>query len=699
MDRISDKRKSMAALAVFRDLYNQKKDIYSVISEFAKLAIVENRLKTFELQQIINIIKMNNGIDIPIAVVKRSLSRLKFLDREGTMYIVNPEVAFDADQIAKETQKEEKENQRIIKLLNSFYETKTGRKLTDEERCALCNEFCTFIIDDTNAPIYGEYISEFIIKNSLDKEFLDQLDQIRQGVVIFIAFNYNTDFNSIDKIDIPLNIYLDTEILFHMYGLNGCLYKKLFDEFYDLVAEINKRARKKLVRLFYFSESEEEINTYFYVAERIVRKEERLDPSRQAMRNIVNGCSDPYEVVDKKTKFYKTLEEKDITLDTQGKYYDKEANYQFLIKSDKFYEEKTDDVSDKDIDRKVNLLNYISIKRGFKSQKIFRNIGHILLSANKITFNIAYDKSIWESNSVPLATSLSFLTNRFWLALNKGLTNIASLQSISIITKAQIALSTKINDNVGKLYAQYVEQDKKGKYDAEQSKACLAELHKSVVNPDDLTTEKTDNYVEILTVNDINSYIAEKALYEVAIQEEVSELKQSIETERKKYHMVDKKHKAAIDKAAKEILRNRNKIYQQEYESAISDYNQAMTNSVSTNYINQRKQYVKITVLYIGAIVLLYLLSIIVIKKYVVLSFIVGLVLFALPFILPFMPHNKIVPAIKFCFCKKNREKLRNSLVKEYKDNNPEPILKQCSLDDIIKELESEEKEIGTISH
>lgn len=34
MDRISDKRKCMAALAVFRDLYEKKQDIYSVISEF-----------------------------------------------------------------------------------------------------------------------------------------------------------------------------------------------------------------------------------------------------------------------------------------------------------------------------------------------------------------------------------------------------------------------------------------------------------------------------------------------------------------------------------------------------------------------------------------------------------------------------------------------------------------------------------------
>ena len=47
MDRISDKRKCMASLAVFRDLYNTKRDIYSVIAEFAKLALAEKALSSF----------------------------------------------------------------------------------------------------------------------------------------------------------------------------------------------------------------------------------------------------------------------------------------------------------------------------------------------------------------------------------------------------------------------------------------------------------------------------------------------------------------------------------------------------------------------------------------------------------------------------------------------------------------------------
>ena len=69
MDRISDKRKCMASLAVFRDLYNTKRDIYSVIAEFAKLALAENALSSFNLQQMVNIINQEVPIHFLIIIM------------------------------------------------------------------------------------------------------------------------------------------------------------------------------------------------------------------------------------------------------------------------------------------------------------------------------------------------------------------------------------------------------------------------------------------------------------------------------------------------------------------------------------------------------------------------------------------------------------------------------------------------------
>ena len=693
MDRISDKCKSMAAMAVFRDLYNQKKDIYSAIAEFVKLAIVENGLITFDLQEISNIIKENNGIELPLAVIKRSLNRLNFLHKERATYTINPDVTFEAQSILEETQRESVENQNIINQLNNFYSSRTNKKLSEEDKTTLCNEFCAFVIDDTNAPVYGEYISEFIISQSTNKDFVEQLNQIRQGVLIFVAFNYNTNYDSIDKIDNPLNIYLDTEILFHMYGLNGPIYKSLFDEFYDLVTEINKRAKKKLVRLLYFSESEDEINNYFYVAEKIVRKEERLDPSKQAMKNIVNGCADPYAVIDKKADFFQTLKEKDITLDPQDRYYDKEINYPFLINSDKFYENKDGDVTEREIDRKVNLLNYISIKRGFKSHAIFRNVGHILLSANKVTFSIAFDSSVKESNMVPLATSLSFLTNRFWISLNKSLTNISTLQSINIITKAQIALSTRINDNVGRLFQQYIKDDKEGKYNIERSKACLAELHKAVVDPKDLTAERAEDFIDILSVNDIEQYITEKSLLTARIKEESIKLKDAYDSLQRTKEQDDQKHQAALVKAAQEIMTNRNDEIKSKHQTALNKYNSQKDTAILASYNQEKQNSITTAIIYVLIVVLLYCANLFFAKNnnagitYYIASALVGIIIFAIPFMRPLIKHDKISNAFKFCLSSQYRNSRREYFINEYVRINPEPTLKLYSLDEIITEL------------
>lgn len=692
MDRISDKRKSMAALAVFRDLYNQKKDVYHAISEFLKLAIVENHLKSFDLHEISELIKSANGLDLPLAVVKQSLSRLKFIHKEKSQYIVNSEADLDAEQILKDTQREEAENLNIINQLYGFYESKTEKTMSEGDKVALCNEFCAFVIDDTNAPLYGEYISEFIIKQSTDKDFVEQLNQIRQGVLIFVAFSYNTNYDSIDKIDKPLSIYLDTEILFHMCGLNGAVYKRLFDEFYELVQEINRRARKKLVRLFYFSESEDEVNAFFNVAERIVRREERLDPSKQAMRSIVNGCGDPCEVIAKKTDFFQILKEKEVTLDPQERYYDKEVNYPFLIDCREFCENKDSDVTDKDIYRKVNLLNYISIKRGYKGQACFRNVGHILLSANKVTFSIASSPSVRESYTVPLATNLSFLTNRFWISLNKNLTNISALQSINIITKAQIALSTRINDNVGKLYKQYVEEDKKGKYDLEKSKACLAELHRSIVEPEELTADKAEGYMDVLSIDDIEYYIAEKSLMDAKMKEDSMRMKHEYEILQREKVSDYEKHEATIKKAANEIMIVRNNAKKDQYEIELREYENDKNKKCIDSYKKIRGKNIAIAVLYSLFIIVLYTLSVIFGKDsnilyYSVITILVGFILFLIQFIAPFLKYERIKSAFKFCLCKKYRIQNRKDLMDNYSKENPVPILCLYSLEDIIEEL------------
>ncbi len=73
--------------------------------------------------------------------------------------------------------------------------------------------------------------------------------------------------------------------------------------------KINNASRKKsgnsLIKLKYFSETKDEVDEFFRVAEQIVRGEAVLNPYNTAMNQLVNGCKSPSEINTKKTLFYK----------------------------------------------------------------------------------------------------------------------------------------------------------------------------------------------------------------------------------------------------------------------------------------------------------------------------------------------------------------------------------------------------------
>ena len=222
MDRISDNKKCMASLAVFRSLYDKDKDLYSVIASFSKQLIIDYRLNGFELQEFCSKFKDEYGFDLPTAVIKTSLKRLKFLKIEQTNYTLNESLdKLNADNVAKLEEESNQRNQYILNALVGYVEKEENTNLNDEQKQLLYNSFCSFVIDETTDVEYKNDISSFVLLKSTDADFIKQLNDIRLGLVIFIGLCYNTNYDKIDGIDSKLNIYLETEILFHRAGYNG----------------------------------------------------------------------------------------------------------------------------------------------------------------------------------------------------------------------------------------------------------------------------------------------------------------------------------------------------------------------------------------------------------------------------------------------------------------------------------------------
>lgn len=662
MDRISDSTKCMASLAVFKSLYNEHKDLYEVIANFAKQIIVENNLANFELQQICSLFKSKYGFDLPSAVIKTSLKRLsEYLKINKSYY--NLTVGIDdinVKEVDELENKSRKANSKIFESLKSYIGNKKNIKLSQEDLSELNREFCAFVIDDRTEGKFVDLISSFVILHSKDDSFNEQINQIRLGMIIFVGLSYNVDYDSIDGIDGKLNIYLDTEILFHKAGFNGMLYQTLFNEFFDLVKQINS-SDKKVISLFYFEETKEEILEYFKVAEDIKNKKNILDPSKQAMKYILDNSEDLSDIKELQAKFFKDLEYNGILLDKQRSYYDVDK-YKLNLEESKLLENYEEFGKVDDIYKKLKLLNYINIKRGGKCPKFFRNTGHILLTGSGLVFKIANDKEIREPYSIPLATSLDFITNRLWIISNRGLQKEMRLTTFSLITKAQIVLSTSARNSISKKFNQFLSESKKDNFDLEEKKAILASLHKIPLLPECIQETTQDSYLDFIDNTDINKYLAEQEINKRKINEALRLKDIELSEERRK---------------VKQKNENIKKLLAEKNNRAIADYRELLH-----EYKIQRRKtirYKMLKVFMLRLFVLIAYLLIVVALIYLSIrkskSFILGFVIVSIPFIRPFVPHTYVKNALLYIIKKSNRKVKCMKLLSKYHRLHPIPKL------------------------
>ena len=290
----------LASLAVFRELYNKDIDIYSIIAQFLCDIIKTHSLNNFDISQISELFNSSFEFDIPIPVIKSALQKIEYLKKEGGKYIidVNKKKENTPTEVIDRTNNIKESHNVIFNELSTYIEDKKKTKLSERETKELHNNFCNYLLEENIDDKYLEYISSFIIKNQKDKDFLEKISTIREGVILYSGLKYTNDsyiLNQFGNWRKELNIFLDTEIIFHLAGYNGELYKQFAEDFMKFVYEINKnnqKNKKNLINLLYFPEVKEEIESFFAKAQYILEGKDNLNPKVTAMTEIINGCSE-----------------------------------------------------------------------------------------------------------------------------------------------------------------------------------------------------------------------------------------------------------------------------------------------------------------------------------------------------------------------------------------------------------------------
>ncbi len=533
MKTLKEENTLLASLAVFRELYNSEKDVYGTIASFLNEIIRVEALYSFTLNDITSKLNSTYEFTIPDAVVKTSLGRLNYLQKERTNYVVQDVSKIKDDSIDEKQKQIKANNNSIYEKLTQFVELKLSRKLNDNEKEALFHSFCNFIIDQSNGNSFLEFITSFIVENEGDKIFLQQIRQIREGVILYSGIKFNNNLNDIGTWRTELTIYLETEILFHFAGYNGELYKNLVLDLFSLIKKINIKAQKRLIKLKYFPEIKVEIEGFFTKAKYLVDGKQKPNPNTTAMVSIVNGCKTPSDVIEKRSDFFLLLKGNEIEEDESQDYYNP-LNFRYNVINQDILDKVSNEIGE-DAEPYLKFLNYISIVRKQANEANFENIGHILLTGNTTTLKVAWNELVKDSGYVPLATHLSFLTNKFWFKLNKGFGKGSLPKSFDVITKAQVVLSKVLNDSVGDKFQDLKNQFKDGKITEEQARARILNLRNQIRKPEDIKRDVIKDVLSVITEDSLDKFIQEQSFLKVkAEKQEEENLKLLNELETKK---------------------------------------------------------------------------------------------------------------------------------------------------------------------
>ncbi|GAU76939.1 hypothetical protein [Fusibacter sp. 3D3] len=570
MNTQRNQTKLLSSLAVFRELYNSKKDYYQIIETFINYIIHDKRLHNFKLIEISNLLNETFEFEIPVAIVNSTISKMSSIQRiDGKCYVQNVDVNLTSE-VDVQFQESQIETNTIIDALIKFVEEQKNIKITAKRKHNLQASFCSFLLNEVNDNEYNEYVSAFIISNSTKLDFSSNLEKIKEGVILYSGLKHESDYFDANCWKNELVIFCDVEILFHLAGYNGELYKIFLEDFLKLVSEINEKVGGTAIKLKYFEEVKREIDGFFTKAKYLLDGDEQIDPSNVAMNSILNGCGMPSDILEKKTDFFITLEKHNIYEAEYQDFYCEE-NQKFNLISEELIRELSTDFND--IDNTLKILNYIAILRKRNGSINLRECEYIFLTGTTETLKIAKDRRVKSKEIYKYAINLFRITEELWYVLNKGFGNLNYPKSFNVISKSQTILSTIIRCKVSDKFFELKKEANSGKLSEELAIARLIHLKSYVMKPEEITKSRINDALSLITEDSINKFIEEEEVKRNRIEilnKEIANMKSEINeksdviqksTAILKKLLNEKKTALGIDKTKLRDIKNRVIIY------------------------------------------------------------------------------------------------------------------------------------------
>ena len=542
----------LAAYATYKELYDSKKykNPYQILSEFVKYSVCTEKIYFFSGSEIQKQMLEIFGFDVPYAVVKTTLKNTSGIVSNGQdNYTANLDLIKNDIDFEPHKNEAEIQSNKLVKKLIAFVETREGHQLSVHEREKLAECFMAYLLDESNGFEYQESISMFILSSEDDPLLKEQLRDIRAGCILYTGITYG--ISEIGSITEPLTLFLDMEILFDLFGYNGEMYKTLSYDMLRLIKEAN--SKKKMINLRYFRDTKYEIEEFFRKAELIVDGKEPLK-ANMAMEEIVNGCENGSDVLDKETDFFHKLQyEYGILEDNKTDYY-----------SSKLYEYNLEESSseDPDLQESLKFISHINKLRGSDVATDYLKSKYIFITETNRTIEkaaeIAKRKDASIGNTYARhAIRMNHITNILWYKMNKGFGNTIFPTNIDAVIKARVVLSGYISQKIGYTYEKCKDDYENHIITEEQFAARLVSLKNKKSKPEDISV---DTLEDDLNFNEeyIRRYEEEYNLQKVQLKEKNTALeRKDLELAEKEKELINSRDTIKLQNEELEMYRKR----------------------------------------------------------------------------------------------------------------------------------------------
>lgn len=513
----------LASFATFKILYNQKKDIYDVIKEFIKDILYKYQSTSLSVDKIVSYLEDEYDFYIPSAVVKTTLRKLK---KEGVVnikdkiyYLISQEEISKFNNINSCNDEILKKHQEIINDIILYISDKKKDSVKSINSSLVVNNLFDYMTNDNFDTEYGKYINAFILENK--SECINSLlQEIKDGIILLNGLKYQIDPGKITTYQLKkdLVLFLDQELLFSAYGYNGEIFKSIFmQDFLPLIKKINSTLQKNKIQLRYLTNTKEDIESFFLAAQNIVCESKIRKPliENEAMSNIIVGCENRSDVLERKVDFFKFLKKNNILeYDFNYNILDEKISKFNLQNKENTYKlslvlvKRHKNITTAQIDNYFKIINTINILRQNNHSSPLEDVGYIFITATRALLDLVWDKSIYiENGNVPIATDLDFMIDRFWFKSQNKINNDKKPISFDIALQAKLISKSIFSNKLNYEFNLIKEKIKSGDKSSDQVIDMINEYHIQLENLRGYTFDYQDTFTDELILERRSAYV------------------------------------------------------------------------------------------------------------------------------------------------------------------------------------------------